>query len=129
LRKKFSVWTDHLCKAVDASDEEKRVENIRIQEDGGHQNLFLFVERAEIIKHPRPPAGRYAGEDDPHDTVDAKESKRRRAEDRKREKTKGDGFAKSDEKVKRSQRERTPGAVDGSSARANTSAELRTRGS
>ena len=90
LRRKFELWTDHLCRAVDVSAEEKSLEIIKIQEDGGHQNAFVFAERRFFATTPQPPRGRYGGGEDPHDTVSESESKRRRAADRKRDKANGE---------------------------------------
>ena len=90
MRRKFELWTDHLCRAVDVSAEEKSLEIIKIQEDGGHQNAFVFAERRFFATTPQPPRGRYGGGEDPHDTVSESESKRRRAADRKRDKANGE---------------------------------------
>ena len=111
LRRKFELWTDHLCRAVDVSAEEKALEMIKIQEDGGHQNLFVFAERRFFATTPQPPRGRYGGGEDPHDTVSELESKRRRAADRKRDKANG-------ERSKRLEEERAKKKESESDARA-----------
>ena len=85
LRKKFDLWTDHLCKGVDVSESEKSLDLIKIQEEGGHQNLFVFAERTEYETTPQPSQGRYGGGPDIHDAVSEKEGKRRRQADRRKD--------------------------------------------
>jgi hypothetical protein len=104
LRRKFELWTDHLCRAVDVSAEEKSLESIKIQEDGGHQNAFVFAERRFVATTPQPPRGRYGGGEDPHDTVSELESKRRRAADRKRDKANGERSKKLQEQERAANR-------------------------
>jgi len=80
LREKFARWVAHLHAAVDVRDDEKRLERIQIQEEGGHQNDFIFAERAEYATTPGAPRGRYAGEPERHVKVDEAKARRRREE-------------------------------------------------
>ena len=107
LRRKFELWSDHLCRAVDVPTSQKSLETIEIQTDGGHQNLFVFAERPSPAVTPRAPRGRYAGGEDPHDVVSEAESKRRRAADRARDKADGERSKRKQqaERAKRRARE------------------------
>ena len=80
LREKFERWVAHLHAAVDVADAEKRLERIEIQEEGGHQNSFIFAERAEYAVVPGPSRGRYGGEPERHVKVDEAKAKRRKEE-------------------------------------------------
>ena len=113
LRRKFELWTDHLCRAVDVPADEKSLETIEIQEDGGHQNLFVFAERKTFAATPRAPRGRYAGGEDPHDVVSEAESKRRRAADRKRDKANGERSKKLQGERRAKEREELRPVGDG----------------
>ena len=101
LRRKFDLWTDHLCRAVDVSETEKSLERIEIQEDGGHQNAFVFAERETFASTPKPARGRYGGGEDPHELVSDAESRRRRAADRKRDKANGERSKKLQEQERK----------------------------
>ena len=54
LERRFRLWTEHLFAGVEPGDGaddsaeggRKAVESIRVQVDGGYQNLFVFAERA-----------------------------------------------------------------------------------
>ena len=105
LRKKFDVWTDHLCRAVDVAETEKSLEYIEIQENGGHQNAFVFAERRAFATTPKPARGRYGGGEDPHELVSDAESRRRRAADRKRDKANGERSKKLQEQERAANRE------------------------
>jgi hypothetical protein len=118
LRRKFDLWTDHLCRAVDVSETEKSLERIEIQEDGGHQNAFVFAERRTFASTPKPARGRYGGGEDPHELVSDAESRRRRAADRKRDKANGERSKKLQEQERAanrtgatSEKEAPPGCV------------------
>ena len=104
LRRKFDLWTDHLCRAVDVSETEKSLERIEIQEDGGHQNAFVFAERRTFASTPKPARGRYGGGEDPHELVSDAESRRRRAADRKRDKANGERSKKLQEQERAANR-------------------------
>ena len=60
LRHKFALWCENLYKGIDVDDAEKRTEQILIQEEGGHQNTFMFVERQKYDTKPGTPMGIYA---------------------------------------------------------------------
>ena len=60
LRHKFATWCDNLYKGIDVAESEKRTEQILIQEEGGHQNTFMFVERERFSVAPGAPSGVYA---------------------------------------------------------------------
>jgi hypothetical protein len=105
LRKKFDVWTDHLCRAVDVAETEKSLEYVEIQENGGHQNAFVFAERRAFATTPKPARGRYGGGEDPHELVSDAESRRRRAADRKRDKANGERSKKLQEQERAANRE------------------------
>jgi hypothetical protein len=80
LRAKFAKWCDHLHDAVAVSDAEKTAETIEIQTEGGHQNRFVFAERAVVRSDPSgfgATGGRYAGAACPHEF--SREEKKRRA--------------------------------------------------
>ena len=47
-------------KGIDVDEAEKRTEQILIQEEGGHQNTFMFVERQKYDTKPGTPMGIYA---------------------------------------------------------------------
>lgn len=52
LRKKFTAWSEHLCQGIRLDNDLKRIEDIVIQEDGGHQNKFIFAARSEYDTTP-----------------------------------------------------------------------------
>ena len=60
LRHKFATWCDNLYKGIDVAESEKRTEQILIQEEGGHQNTFMFAERERFSVAPGAPTGVYA---------------------------------------------------------------------
>ena len=64
LRGKFSAWTDHLFKGIDVSEDQKRLERIVIQSDGGHQNLFVFADREDYATMPGEAKGSFAAKKD-----------------------------------------------------------------
>lgn len=62
LRGKFAAWTEHLLEGIDVSAEQKRLEHIVIQSEGGYQNKFIFAARTDFDTIPGAAAGKYGGE-------------------------------------------------------------------
>lgn len=56
------MWAEHLFKGIDLSAEQKRLEHIVIQSEGGHQNMFIFAERTNYDTTPGAAGGKYGGE-------------------------------------------------------------------
>mmetsp|Transcript_11326 Transcript_11326/g.27645 ORF Transcript_11326/g.27645 Transcript_11326/m.27645 type:complete len:103 (-) Transcript_11326:310-618(-) len=50
------------AQGIELSDDQKRLEHIVIQSEGGHQNLFIFAERQDFDTRPGLAGGKYGGE-------------------------------------------------------------------
>ena len=109
LRAKFAKWCDHLYDAIAIPDAEKSAETIEIQTEGGHQNRFVFAERAVVRSDPSghgATGGRYAGEECPHEfSREEKKRRAKKAEGKTREGGGEEGFRGGGRKFRKPARE------------------------